>query len=584
MRTPLLCKLILCLCLGFAQSSYPINSIEKFDAITHEILQVHLFNESEARSLIDKLKQIASQSPDNTLLTSQCYYWEAFVNYSQGKNDSLLISKIVNRLNIFDAKMNSYENALLRHTLAMSHITAGNYGEGLTNSLQALSQFQYLKDEVFSAKTYRLLGITCYRTKNYEMAEKYYQQSLSVELTKSEHYMTLLNMYNAQVFIEDRLDEAIKSLSQFLPVLESYGNKGLLMIAYLNIGGYYSINRERDKAIEYYTKSLNLAKEADCDHFMVSLHLNMAIYCITSQNFKEAAGHLDICKTIASRHNNKEQLSTAYYLSSTMFAHQNNIDSAYYYLDKHNLLRESITNSYKTIDSYQTYVSTFLESAEKELTIAEQKITLRNRWITTIIISAISLTLLVVFIFIFIHQKRKQQILIKEAEKRELEDRLQHEKYIQKLQEENYQEILEAKIREITSYSLLLSNKNNILSQLSELTKQLSNSSKEKAAKINQEINTLITSNLNTDNERNNFMHHFNKVHPSFFDKLKEMCNNLTENNLRMCAYFRIGMSAKQVAQILNVSTETIKNGRYRLKRKLGLEEEQDLDDFIRNI
>jgi DNA-binding HTH domain-containing proteins len=79
-------------------------------------------------------------------------------------------------------------------------------------------------------------------------------------------------------------------------------------------------------------------------------------------------------------------------------------------------------------------------------------------------------------------------------------------------------------------------------------------------------------------------MHHFNKVHPSFFDKLKEMCNNLTENNLRMCAYFRIGMSAKQVAQILNVSTETIKNGRYRLKRKLGLEEEQDLDDFIRNI
>lgn len=45
-----------------------------------------------------------------------------------------------------------------------------------------------------------------------------------------------------------------------------------------------------------------------------------------------------------------------------------------------------------------------------------------------------------------------------------------------------------------------------------------------------------------------------------------------------------MAMSNKQVAAILNVSVETVKNGRYRLKKKLRLSEEDNLDDFLRNM
>ena len=55
-------------------------------------------------------------------------------------------------------------------------------------------------------------------------------------------------------------------------------------------------------------------------------------------------------------------------------------------------------------------------------------------------------------------------------------------------------------------------------------------------------------------------------------------------NELRLCAYFRIGMSIKQIAQILNVSPESIRIHRYRLKKKLMLGEEENIDDFIRNV
>lgn len=89
---------------------------------------------------------------------------------------------------------------------------------------------------------------------------------------------------------------------------------------------------------------------------------------------------------------------------------------------------------------------------------------------------------------------------------------------------------------------------------------------------------------MNTETERHKFIYHFNEVHPEFFSRLKSLCNELTENNLGMCAYFKMGMSIKQVASILNVSTETVKNARYRLKKKLNLNEEINLDDFIRDI
>jgi len=63
------------------------------------------------------------------------------------------------------------------------------------------------------------------------------------------------------------------------------------------------------------------------------------------------------------------------------------------------------------------------------------------------------------------------------------------------------------------------------------------------------------------------FLSQNHEVHPEIFSKLKAICKNLTENNLRMRAYFKMGMSMKQVAVILNVSTEIVKNVRYRLNK-----------------
>ena len=74
---------------------------------------------------------------------------------------------------------------------------------------------------------------------------------------------------------------------------------------------------------------------------------------------------------------------------------------------------------------------------------------------------------------------------------------------------------------------------------------------------------------------------HFDKVHPHFFEKLKQHCNDLTEENLKMCAYIKMRMTTKQIAQLLQVIPNSIITNRYRIKKKLRLADDEELDGFI---
>jgi cell division protein FtsI/penicillin-binding protein 2 len=207
---------------------------------------------------------------------------------------------------------------------------------------------------------------------------------------------------------------------------------------------------------------------------------------------------------------------------------------------------------------------------------------LKNRQFVIIIIAA-SFTILALLLFLlFTHQQK----LRKASENRELSTKLEHEKKVQqyekrqrKLEKEKQKAEIDAKTREITSYSMLVANKNKMLAQIKELTAQIFDN-KENA----QKIENIIQHNLNMDEEWENFKMHFEKVHPHFFEKLHQHCEHLTQENLKMCAYIKMRMTSKQIAQLLHVVPASIITSRFRLKKKLKLAEEKDLDGFIGGI
>lgn len=147
----------------------------------------------------------------------------------------------------------------------------------------------------------------------------------------------------------------------------------------------------------------------------------------------------------------------------------------------------------------------------------------------------------------------------------------------------NFEDDLQQKACEISSNTLLLANKNEVLQQISNLTRRFSDEGSIPREYV-KHVNAIIAGSLDNDDEWSRFKLHFDSVHPHFFVRLKELCPDLTENDLRLCAYISIGMRAKQIAEMLNVSPDSINSNRYRLRKKFGLLRGQSLDDYIRKV
>jgi ligand-binding sensor domain-containing protein/DNA-binding CsgD family transcriptional regulator len=103
----------------------------------------------------------------------------------------------------------------------------------------------------------------------------------------------------------------------------------------------------------------------------------------------------------------------------------------------------------------------------------------------------------------------------------------------------------------------------------------------------NSEIKKLIktlSEDDNIDKEWENFTKHFDKVHSDFVASLKEKHATITGNELKLCAYLRMNLSTKEIAQLMNISVRGVEISRYRLRKKLGISSETNLFDYLMSI
>ena len=80
------------------------------------------------------------------------------------------------------------------------------------------------------------------------------------------------------------------------------------------------------------------------------------------------------------------------------------------------------------------------------------------------------------------------------------------------------------------------------------------------------------------------FEENFNQVHDEFFEILKKRHSALTPKDLKICAYIKMNLANKEIAPLMNISVRGVETHRYRLKKKLNLENDISLADYLLNI
>lgn len=157
------------------------------------------------------------------------------------------------------------------------------------------------------------------------------------------------------------------------------------------------------------------------------------------------------------------------------------------------------------------------------------------------------------------------------------------EKEIIHLRNESLMNEMKFKNEELANATLHLIQKNKTLTylkdDLSKLLKTVPNNSNEKHS-----VNNLLKKiNKDLHNEKNweLFNSYFDEVHQDFISRLKVKYENLTPKELRLCAYLRMNISTKEIAPLMNISFRGVEISRYRLRKKLKLDHNTNLTDYI---
>lgn len=138
---------------------------------------------------------------------------------------------------------------------------------------------------------------------------------------------------------------------------------------------------------------------------------------------------------------------------------------------------------------------------------------------------------------------------------------------VEKSEKEKLHEKLEYNQRELASTTLYLFQKNEMLTTLQ---KQIEELPKAMLPNENiQQIKSTIKSNLFLDADWEKFKLHFEKVHPDFFIDLKEKHPTLTPYEIRLCAYFHLQLSPKEIAGLLNINPTSVHRAKTRLLKKM---------------
>lgn len=101
---------------------------------------------------------------------------------------------------------------------------------------------------------------------------------------------------------------------------------------------------------------------------------------------------------------------------------------------------------------------------------------------------------------------------------------------------------------------------------------------------MQEQLKEDVIESLFLDGDKEVFGYYFEDQHKGFYEALKRVAPSLTNNDLRLCSLTRMRLSLKETADILNLSVDAVKSGRYRVRKKLDLEADVNLSDFLNEL
>lgn len=192
------------------------------------------------------------------------------------------------------------------------------------------------------------------------------------------------------------------------------------------------------------------------------------------------------------------------------------------------------------------------------------------------------LLLILCFVALYKYQKirlKKKSLQIDKAKELELN---QKQEEVQELKEAKIESELRHVNNLLAASTMNLVVKNDFLETVKEELKQVKDNGKilETKQALEQIVKEIDTK-LRLKEDWKQFEYHFDKVHGDFLNRIQSEFKDLSPSEQKLCAFLRLNLNTKEIANLMGISSRGVEVARYRLRKKLYLNTLQNLSKFI---
>jgi tetratricopeptide (TPR) repeat protein len=353
------------------------------------------------------------------------------------------------------------------------------------------------------------------------------------------------------------------------------GDKDFMTTLNMNRGVAYIHANNMDSSEYYFKLAVKNSESTIIKHDDFSSNLFMGVFLQETERLDEALNYLHVSLRLINipQVDYREKVLLCEGLSE-LYSSRNSYQKALEYRELELAFRDTLQQKGISEKAFALEYKAEILELKHQKKIDELEANTREEKIKERIILGAVVLLLIVALIIYRLNKRRQLSQIK-AENEQLEK--------ERIKQEAELEIFRKEEKLISANIELSASKNELSVLKSRLTSHLDKSHDPEFDDLKKFVKQISSSEKKAE-QLKYIDHVLNYSNNEFYKKLKEIHPNLTDDETRMATLIRLNLSSKEIEQVFNISNSSLMTKRYRFRKKIKLDKDKSLEDYLKNL